>query len=103
MRPRRVARELLLCDVTRRCPETGASSAVMICKRTNQEVAVVPERSKRPSRALEVLEQTCLCERSKRLLAEVQRAGANRANVLLLGETGVGKEVVSRALHEPLE
>lgn len=35
----------------------------------------------------------------KRLLAEIERAGASDARVLITGESGVGKELVARALH----
>jgi two-component system, NtrC family, nitrogen regulation response regulator NtrX len=34
-----------------------------------------------------------------RLLDEIQRAGASEARVLIVGESGVGKELVARALH----
>ena len=34
-----------------------------------------------------------------RLLDEVRRAGASEARVLITGESGVGKELVARALH----
>ncbi len=33
------------------------------------------------------------------LLDEIQRAGASEARVLIMGESGVGKELVARALH----
>jgi two-component system nitrogen regulation response regulator NtrX len=34
-----------------------------------------------------------------RLLDEIRRAGASEARVLIMGESGVGKELVARALH----
>jgi transcriptional regulator with PAS, ATPase and Fis domain len=34
------------------------------------------------------------------LRAEIVRAGRAHANILILGETGVGKELVARAIHE---
>src|SRR5207244_9301798 len=34
-----------------------------------------------------------------RLLEEIARAGASEARVLIFGESGVGKELVARALH----
>jgi two-component system, NtrC family, response regulator AtoC len=37
--------------------------------------------------------------RMKELYAELERAAASNINVLLLGETGVGKEVLARELH----
>lgn len=36
----------------------------------------------------------------RRLMAQIQRAGAADVSVLVLGETGSGKEVVARAIHE---
>src|SRR5512140_628930 len=35
----------------------------------------------------------------RRLLDEIARAGASEARVLIMGESGVGKELVARALH----
>jgi two-component system, NtrC family, nitrogen regulation response regulator NtrX len=35
----------------------------------------------------------------RRLLEEIQRAGASDSRVLITGESGVGKELVARALH----
>jgi DNA-binding NtrC family response regulator len=35
-----------------------------------------------------------------RLLSQVERAAASDASVVLLGETGTGKEVIARAIHE---
>ncbi|MEO6324180.1 MAG: sigma-54 dependent transcriptional regulator [Thermoanaerobaculia bacterium] len=35
----------------------------------------------------------------QRLLAEIERAGASDSRVLITGESGVGKELVARALH----
>ena len=39
-------------------------------------------------------------EAMRRVLADVRHVGPSSATVLLLGETGVGKEVVARAIHE---
>jgi PAS domain S-box-containing protein len=37
----------------------------------------------------------------KEVLAQVKRVASSEATVLLLGETGTGKEVMARAVHEP--
>ena len=39
-------------------------------------------------------------EPMRRVLSEVRQVGPTQATVLLLGETGVGKEVVARAIHD---
>ena len=36
----------------------------------------------------------------RKLLEEAQRVAHNRANVLLLGETGTGKEILAQAIHQ---
>jgi DNA-binding NtrC family response regulator len=41
----------------------------------------------------------CVDERMQRVQALAQRAGGHDINVLILGETGVGKEVLARAVH----
>lgn len=38
--------------------------------------------------------------RSRRVLEELQRVAASQASILLIGETGTGKEVFARYLHE---
>ena len=35
----------------------------------------------------------------RRLMARIERVGSTEASVLLLGETGTGKEVIARAIH----
>ena len=39
-------------------------------------------------------------ETMKRLMAQVQRVAASESRVCILGETGTGKELIARALHE---
>jgi len=41
----------------------------------------------------------CVEERMRRVQALAERAAAGEINVLILGETGVGKEVLARAIH----
>src|SRR5262249_57905128 len=36
----------------------------------------------------------------KKLLAQIERAAASETRVCILGETGTGKELVARAIHE---
>ena len=39
-------------------------------------------------------------ERMRRVMAQVDRVAASEARVCILGETGTGKELIARALHE---
>src|SRR5947209_12520883 len=39
-------------------------------------------------------------ERMRRVMAQVERVAASEARVCILGETGTGKELIARALHE---
>ncbi|MBV9939814.1 MAG: sigma-54-dependent Fis family transcriptional regulator, partial [Acidobacteriaceae bacterium] len=39
-------------------------------------------------------------EEIRRILAQVERVGPSMSRVCLLGETGTGKEVIARAIHE---
>ncbi len=39
-------------------------------------------------------------ERMQRVMAQVERVAASEARVCILGETGTGKELIARALHE---
>lgn len=41
----------------------------------------------------------CASAYAQRLFAEIRQAAVSRLNVLVLGETGVGKEIVARQLH----
>jgi CheY-like chemotaxis protein len=39
-------------------------------------------------------------ERMRRVMAQVERVAASEARICILGETGTGKELIARALHE---
>jgi len=38
----------------------------------------------------------------KKLIAQIERVAASETRVCILGETGTGKELVARAIHEKI-
>jgi len=111
--------EILLPEADRRFAD-GVASAILADKGVKLRcgVAVFPDdagssgalldhsraaaHSDRPVNVADGSEEgaVVLGESMRALMGEVDRVAASNLPVLLLGETGVGKEVVSRAMHE---
>src|SRR5688572_29438579 len=84
------AREVYLADGAR--IELGDSALVARLGATEDEIELSPEE-----RFGEAVGRSVAM---RRLFAQARRAAASNASVLLLGETGTGKDVLARAIHD---
>ena len=66
----------------------------------NGAAAVSPRASRENPGAHTDGSIVCRSEGMRRVLAEARQVAPTNATVLLLGETGVGKEVIAQAIHD---
>ena len=76
--------------------ELGSAVVLVQRFRDGEGFAPAPMPPRTPPKSEVVLESAAM----KRLYRTLELVAASRINVLLIGETGVGKEVAARAIHE---
>ena len=78
-------------------PDDGRHAAALLARAGARARGPVGDSDRR---GLDVAEPVvCVEESMRRVQALAERAAAGDINVLILGETGVGKEVLARAIH----
>lgn len=81
-------------------PEDGATGeALLVSARTASREASASNPAVSPSRAVKSEEPLVVSEAMREVYAAVDRVAASSLSVLIVGETGSGKELVARAIH----